>query len=87
VINRQYYGNAPMGTLYGWQNVGNGLGMALGPLLGGFIWTQSGEYTGILTLSFAASLAGVLSILVLPSTACGLLPTWETQLPPEARSG
>ncbi len=29
VINRQYYGNAPMGTLYGWQNVGNGLGMAL----------------------------------------------------------
>jgi MFS family permease len=87
VINRQYYGTAPMGTLYGWQNVGNGLGMALGPLLGGFIWTQTGEYTGILALSFAASLAGVLSILILPSTASGLLPTWEAQLPPEARSG
>jgi MFS family permease len=87
VINRQYYGTAPMGTLYGWQNVGNGLGMALGPLLGGFIWTHTGDYTGVLALSFAASLAGVLSILVLPSTACGLLPTWEAQLPPEARSG
>jgi len=87
VINRQYYGNAPMGTLYGWQNVGNGLGMALGPVLGGLIWTQTGDYTGILALSFAASLAGVLSILVLPSTSCCLLPTWEAQLPPEARSG
>lgn len=87
VINRQYYGNAPMGTLYGWQNVGNGLGMALGPVLGGFIWTQTGDYTGVLALSFAASLAGVLSILVLPSTSCCLVPTWEAQLPPEARSG
>jgi MFS family permease len=87
VINRQYYGNAPMGTLYGWQNVGNGLGMALGPLLGGFIWTQTGDYTGVLALSFAASLAGVLSILVLPSTSCCLLPSWEAQLPPEARAG
>lgn len=34
VINRQYYGHAPMGTLYGWQNIGNGVGMALGPILG-----------------------------------------------------
>lgn len=86
VINRQYYGNAPMGTLYGWQNIGNGLGMALGPALGGWLWTQTGDYTGVLALSFAASLAGVLSILLLPGTSCCLLPTWEAQLPPEARS-
>ncbi len=58
-----------------------------GPVLGELIWTQTGDYTGILALSFAASLAGVLSILVLPSTACCLLPTWEAQLPPEARLG
>jgi MFS family permease len=86
VINRQYYGHAPMGTLYGWQNIGNGLGMALGPVLGGLIWTQTGDSTGVLILSFGASLAGVLSILVLPNTSCCLLPTWEEQLPPEARS-
>jgi hypothetical protein len=29
----------------------------------------------------------VLSILVLPSTSRCLLPNWEDQLPPEARSG
>jgi MFS family permease len=87
VISRQYYGHAPMSSLYGWQNIGNGVGMALGPILGGLIWTQTGDYTGVLTLSFGASLAGVLSILVLPSTSCCLLPHWEAQLPPEARSG
>ena len=87
VISRQYYGHAPMGTLYGWQNIGNGVGMALGPVLGGLIWTQTGDYTGVLVLSFGASLAGVLSIFVLPSTSCCLLPRWEQQLPPEARSG
>jgi MFS family permease len=87
VINRQYYGQAPMGTLYGWQNIGNGVGMALGPVLGGLIWTQTGDYTGVLVLSFGASLTGVLSILILPSTSCCLLPDWEEQLPPEARSG
>jgi MFS family permease len=86
VISRQYYGHAPMSSLYGWQNIGNGVGMALGPALGGLIWTQTGDYTGILVLSFAASLAGILSILVLPSTSYCLLPRWEEQLPPEARS-
>jgi MFS family permease len=87
VMNRQYYGHAPMGSLYGWQNIGNGVGMALGPALGGLIWTQTGDYTGVLMLSFGASLTGVLSILILPSTSCCLLPHWEEQLPPEARSG
>jgi MFS family permease len=86
VISRQYYGHAPMSSLYGWQNIGNGVGMAAGPVLGGFIWTQTGDYTGVLVLSFAASMAGVLSILILPSTSCCLLPRWEEQLPPEARS-
>jgi MFS family permease len=87
VISRQYYGHAPMSTLYGWQNIGNGVGMALGPVLGGLIWTWTGDYAGVLALSFGASLAGVLSILVLPSTSCCLLPHWEEQLPMEARSG
>jgi MFS family permease len=86
VISRQYYGHAPMSSLYGWQNIGNGVGMALGPALGGLIWTQTGDYTGVLILSFVASLTGILSILVLPNTSCCLLPHWEEQLPPEARS-
>jgi MFS family permease len=86
VISRQYYGHAPMSGLYGWQNIGNGVGMALGPALGGLIWTQTGDSTGILVLSFVASFTGVLSIFCLPGTTCCLLPHWEEQLPPEARS-
>ena len=87
VISRQYYGHAPMSSLYGWQNIGNGVGMALGPVLGGLLWTQTGSYTGVLVLSFVASITGVCCIAGLPSTAHCLLPHWEEHLPPEARLG
>ena len=86
VINRQYYGNAPMGTTYGWQTLGGGMGMALGLILGGFIWTHTGDYTGAVLLSFLLSLVGVISIVALPTTAHHLIPLWEESLPPEARS-
>ena len=86
IINRQYYGNAPMGTTYGWQLLGGGMGMAIGLLLGGFIWTVSGSFTGALWLSFGLSLVGVISILALPKTSHHLLPDWEDALPLEARS-
>ena len=86
IINRQYYGNAPMGTAYGWQTLGGGFGMALGLVLGGFIWYYTGNYAGAVWLSFSLSLVGVISISVLPTTAHHLIPNWEEGLPPEARS-
>jgi MFS family permease len=86
IINRQYYGDAPSGTTYGWQTLGGGIGMALGPLLGGLIWTQTGSYTGAVLLSFFLSLVGVISIIALPGTSHHLIPQWEESLPPEARS-
>jgi MFS family permease len=86
IINRQYYGDAPTGTTYGWQMLGAGLGMALGPLLGGYVWDVTGEYTGAVVLSFVLSLVGVVSILVLPSTSHLQLPHWEEALPPQVRS-
>ena len=86
IINRQYYGDAPSGTTYGWQTLGGGMGMALGPLLGGLIWTQTGSYTGAVFLSFFLSLVGVISIVALPGTSHHLIPHWEETLPPEARS-
>ena len=86
IINRQYYGNAPMGTTYGWQTLGGGIGMALGLALGGFLWAYTGNYAGAVWLSFALSLVGVISIVALPTTTRHLLPRWEDALPPEARS-
>ena len=86
IINRQYFGNAPMGTNYGWQNLGGGMGMALGLVVGGLIWTQTGSFTGAVWLSFALSLVGVVSIWILPNTSHRLIPHWEESLPLEARS-
>ena len=87
IINRQYYGNAPTGTTYGYQMMGAGIGMALGPLAAGFLWDITGEIWPMLLLSFVLSLVGVLSIIKLPSTSHHVLPDWEELLPPEARTG
>ena len=86
IINRQYYGNAPTGTIYGWQMLGAGIGMASGAFLGGVLRDLSGDYTLALLASFTLSMAGTLSILVLPSTSQHQLPRWEEALPPEVRS-
>ena len=86
IINRQYFGNAPIGTVYGWQMLGNGFGMGLGPLLGGFLWDHTGNFASPVILSSVLSLMGLLCVLVLPSTARELTPDWEASLPPEARS-
>ena len=86
IINRQYYGTAPVGTAYGWQMLGAGLGMAAGAGAGGFIWDLTGSYTGAIALSLGLSLVGAVSILVLPTTSHHLIPHWEESLPPEART-
>jgi MFS family permease len=85
IINRQYYGNAPTGTVYGWQMLGAGIGMASGAFLGGVLRDLTGDYTLPLICSFALSLMGATSILVLPSTAHHQIPGWEAALPPEVR--
>jgi MFS family permease len=86
IINRQYYGNAPTGTVYGWQMLGAGIGMASGSFLGGVLRDLTGDYTLALLSSFTLSMAGTLSILVLPSTSHHQIPLWEEALPPEVRS-
>ncbi len=86
IINRQYFGHAPIGTVYGWQMLGNGFGMGLGPLIGGLLWDQTGNFASPVILSSAMSLVGLTSVLLLPSTSRVLMPHWEEALPPEARS-
>ena len=85
IINRQYYGDAPTGTTYGWQMAGAGIGMAIGPVMGGFLRDYTHNYDASLWLAFALSLVGVIGILVLPSTRRLQLPNWEDALPPEGR--
>ena len=85
IANRQYYGNVPQGSLYGWQNIGNGLGMGMAPVLAGFLWDITGTYAVPLIMSFGFSLMALASALLLPSPSCCLTPNWEEALPAEAR--
>ena len=86
MINRQYFGDAPIGSVYGWQMLGNGFGMGLGPLVGGILWDRTGLFASPVLLSSALSFVGLVSVLLLPSTSRHLIPHWEESLPPEARS-
>lgn len=86
IINRQYYGSAPIGTTYGWQMMGAGVGMAAGSLTGGALRDWTGSFDATMGLSLALSLIGVVSIVVLPATSHHQLPDWEEELPPEAQT-
>ena len=87
IINRQYYADAPTGTAYGWQMMGAGMGMALGPVAAGVLYDLSGAYFWPLWLSFGLSTLAVVAIVFLPNTRHLQLPDWEEALPPEARTG
>ena len=86
IINRQYYGSAPIGTTYGWQMMGAGVGMAAGSLTGGALRDWTGSFDATMGLSLVLSLVGVVSIIVLPATSHHQLPDWEEELPPEAQT-
>ena len=81
IANRQYYGNVPQGSLFGWQNLGNGLGMGLAPVCAGFLWDLTGTYVAPLIMSLVFSLMGLLSAWLLPSPRDRQIPDWESHLP------
>ena len=81
IINRQYYGSGPIGTTYGYQMMGAGVGMAAGALTGGQLRDITGNFDATMGLSLALSMVGVISIMLLPTTKKELLPNWEDQLP------
>ena len=76
VLIRKYYGYTPMGTTYGWQLLGAGLGMALGGVIPGMVFDITGGYSWAIGLSGAFSLAGAVSIILLENTHKQLIPNW-----------
>ncbi len=81
IINRQYYGSAPIGAAFGWQMMGANIGMAIGVAVGSVLRDMTGDFTATITVSLVLSLVGVASILVLPSTSHQQLPHWEDAIP------
>jgi MFS family permease len=90
VINRQYFGDGPMGTIYGWQTTGALTGHAVATSLAGLVIYATGSFGVILALSIGFSVVGVLVIALLDDTSHVLIPEWEddvtltTQLKPAA---
>ena len=85
VVNRQYFGQGPLATLYGYQIMGAMLGHAIATFLGGLVYEATGSFLPVFAMSMGFSLVGVLAILTLESTKQVLIPDWEDSLPPEAR--
>ena len=86
VINRKYFGDGPMGSLYGFQMTGALLGHAVTMILSGLVIYATGSLLPVFYLSVAFNLAGVVVIILLESTSHVLIPDWEDDLPPEAQS-
>ena len=86
IANRQYFGDVPQGSLYGWQNIGNGLGMGMAPVVAGFLWDVTGTSAVPLIMSLGFSIIALVSALLLPNSSRQLIPDWEDALPSEARS-
>jgi MFS family permease len=86
IANRQYFGNVPQGSLYGWQNIGNGLGMGLAPVCAGLLWDATGSPVAPLLMSLGFSFMALVSALMLPSPRHQLIPDWENHLPPALRT-
>ena len=86
VVNRQYFGNGPLGTFYGIEMMGALVGHAIATALAGFVIVATDSFTPVLILSMGFSFIGIGVILTLPPSSKILIPDWELSLPPEARS-
>ena len=87
ILNRKYYGHAPVGSAHGVQMLGAGLGMAVGGWVGGVIFDMTGGYGLALIISVGTSLAGALSIGMLEPTDRLLIPDWEAEHLDEDEAG
>ena len=85
VVNRQYFGTGPVATIYGFQISGAMMGHFVSTLMAGLV-IQFVGYVPAFVLSMAFSSLGVIVVLTLETTRRQLIPNWEDQLPPEART-
>ena len=86
IINRRYFGDGPMGSVYGWQMTGALLGHGVTTALGGLVLLATNSFYAVFALSIFFSLSGVVVIALMEPTDSCLIPDWEERLPPEARS-
>lgn len=69
VLARAYFAQSIMGTVLGGATMLSSLGMALGPVGGGFIYDTFGNYAGLYVASTALAIGAVLVALAFPAPA------------------
>ena len=87
VINKQYYGDGPMGHVYGVEQAGALLGHAVatilcGMLLGLFnLYFDAGiSFMMIFVVSILFNVCGLVFILLLQDTSEVIIPDWENKV-------
>jgi MFS family permease len=68
VLAREYFGQKIMGGVLGAASMVSSLGMAAGPVLGGWIFDRFGSYTWLYIYSFAMGAGAVAIALAFPPT-------------------
>jgi MFS family permease len=74
VIAREYFGQRILGTILGAAAMVSSVGMALGPLGGGWIFDTFGQYTWLYVASFALGLGAVGMALFFPPVRRAVVP-------------
>jgi MFS family permease len=69
VLAREYFGQRIMGTVFGAATMTSSIGMAFGPLAGGWIFDTFNAYTWLYLSSFAVALGAVAMALTFPRLA------------------
>ena len=77
ILNRKYFGHAPMGGAHGFQMLGAGIGMAVGGWIGGPVFDIFNSYNAAFWISVLASFGGALSIVLLENPAKLIIPDWR----------
>ena len=77
ILNRKYFGHAPMGGAHGFQMLGAGIGMAVGGWIGGPVFDIFNSYNAAFWISVLASCGGALSIVLLENPAKLIIPDWR----------
>jgi MFS family permease len=69
VLARDYFGQRMLGTVLGAATMLSAFGMALGPVIGGWIYDTTGRYTWLYLGSFGLGLAAVAVAFAFPRAA------------------
>jgi MFS family permease len=77
VLAREYFGQRVMGTVFGAATMTSSLGMALGPIAGGWVFDSFGAYHWMFIGSFLVGLGAVAIALAFPP-----LPSRQQELKP-----